>query len=400
MTGSEDIDEIFSHINKIKSEYKKMYQKDEDTDLFEEPKNMSDFDEETVMLLDEKPITENLEKQHQKTNDYEKKLSFYEAELNEKNQQIHEITKELQDKNSLIEEHVFEIERLRTHLFDKNNESVFSEKKLTDLEKKINQKDDELSLLKNQLQEKTDKLDFLKQELERVNDDFSRKEEKFERIRKRNERDRKRIQHKNKKIRELKQELEKIKNTSNETTQNEVKTSEDFIVDETDEFDVEENDDSSEKTFVEESEITDESEIVLSDETQVSSLKDPTEDSIGEQIEKVESVTMMTDEDDLMSLSERMNQFQQDLNSLDLPDLSSGVCDICGEEIMLEKNLSGLVVGGNVFACEKCCTDSSKEDLSDWTKSKMKKPGDVRPIGLWLTQEKNKQRSIRGNIKL
>ncbi len=400
MTGSEDIDEIFSHINKIKSEYKKMYQKDEDTDLFEEPKNMSDFDEETVMVLDEKPLTENLEIQHEKTQDYEEKLSFYEAELNEKNQQIHEITKELQDKNSLIEEHVFEIERLRTHLFDKNNESVFSEKKLTDLEKKINQKDDELSLLKNQLQEKTDKLDFLKQELERVNDDFSRKEEKFERIRKRNERDRKRIQHKNKKIRELKQELKKIKNTSNETTQNEVKTSEDFIVDETDEFDVEENDDFSEKTFVEESEITDESEIVLSDETQVSALKDPTEDSIGEQIEKVESVTMMTDKDDLMSLSERMNQFQQDLNSLDLPDLSSGVCDICGEEIELEKNLSGLVVAEKFFACETCCKESSKENLSDWTKSKMGKPSDIRPIGLWLTQEKNKQRSIRGNIKL
>ena len=73
---------------------------------------------------------------------------------------------------------------------------------------------------------------------------------------------------------------------------------------------------------------------------------------------------------------------------------STGICDLCKQEIFFEKNLSGLVVGDKFFACEECCKTSSKEDLINWTRSRMIKPYDVRPMGLWITQEKNKVKSI------
>lgn len=73
---------------------------------------------------------------------------------------------------------------------------------------------------------------------------------------------------------------------------------------------------------------------------------------------------------------------------------STGICDLCKREIFFEKNLSGLVVGNKFFACEECCKTSSKEELMNWTRSRMIKPYDVRPMGLWFTQEKNKAKSI------
>jgi len=75
-------------------------------------------------------------------------------------------------------------------------------------------------------------------------------------------------------------------------------------------------------------------------------------------------------------------------------DNSTGICDLCGHEMEFEKNLSGLVISDKFFACEECCKTASKEDLVSWTESKMVKPNDVRPIGLWTIQEKNKNKSI------
>jgi hypothetical protein len=71
------------------------------------------------------------------------------------------------------------------------------------------------------------------------------------------------------------------------------------------------------------------------------------------------------------------------------------ICDICHKKMTLGKNLSGLIVQNQFFACEHCCTTISHNDLFQWTKSKMTTPNTVRPIGLWLTQEKNKNTSIR-----
>ena len=73
---------------------------------------------------------------------------------------------------------------------------------------------------------------------------------------------------------------------------------------------------------------------------------------------------------------------------------STGTCDMCGRDIVFEKNLSGLVIKSRFFACENCCLSSSEEELDNWTESKMANPEDVKPIALWLMQEKNKTQLV------
>lgn len=77
-------------------------------------------------------------------------------------------------------------------------------------------------------------------------------------------------------------------------------------------------------------------------------------------------------------------------------DDSTVTCDFCNSDIVLGKNLSGLVVADEFFACEKCCQNIPKEDLMEWTKSKMVSASDVRPIGLWVIQQQssNKKEKI------
>ena len=83
---------------------------------------------------------------------------------------------------------------------------------------------------------------------------------------------------------------------------------------------------------------------------------------------------------------------QETVSKMTLNLGSAGTCDLCGEKIIFEKNLAGLVVNETFFACEKCCKDSSKLDLDLWTESKNAKAEDVRPIAFWLMQIKNKNR--------
>jgi len=66
------------------------------------------------------------------------------------------------------------------------------------------------------------------------------------------------------------------------------------------------------------------------------------------------------------------------------------VCDICGNDVIPEENLAGLAILGRHFACERCCQEASKDKLNSWTESKMTKSGDVKPIVLWLMEQKNK----------
>lgn len=71
-------------------------------------------------------------------------------------------------------------------------------------------------------------------------------------------------------------------------------------------------------------------------------------------------------------------------------NLNTRICDLCKKTINLENNLSGLVIHDSHFLCEECCEESSKEELDNWTTSKMAKPGDLKPVALWLMKEKNK----------
>ncbi len=73
-------------------------------------------------------------------------------------------------------------------------------------------------------------------------------------------------------------------------------------------------------------------------------------------------------------------------------DESTVSCDFCNQDIVLGKNLSGLVVADEFFACEKCCQEIPKEDLMEWTKTKMVSTNDVRPIGLWVIQQQGKNK--------
>jgi hypothetical protein len=74
---------------------------------------------------------------------------------------------------------------------------------------------------------------------------------------------------------------------------------------------------------------------------------------------------------------------------------STGVCDICHQGILFERNLSGLVIHGQFFACENCCKDATKENLDIWAESKNAKPEDIKPIAFWLMEKDDKTRLIK-----
>lgn len=76
-------------------------------------------------------------------------------------------------------------------------------------------------------------------------------------------------------------------------------------------------------------------------------------------------------------------------------NLSKRKCDICKKTINLEENLSGIVVHDSHFLCKNCCNDSTKDQLDAWMNTKMAKPGDLKPVALWLMKEKNKSRLFK-----
>jgi len=95
-------------------------------------------------------------------------------------------------------------------------------------------------------------------------------------------------------------------------------------------------------------------------------------------------------EDDLFEVVNKINEKQENITSKMDVNIDTRICDICKRTINLEENLSGLVVHNSHFLCEECCQNSSKEDLDSWTISKTAKPGDLKPVALWLMNEKNK----------
>jgi hypothetical protein len=68
----------------------------------------------------------------------------------------------------------------------------------------------------------------------------------------------------------------------------------------------------------------------------------------------------------------------------------TGKCDFCGQTFVLEENLAGLIINSEFFACEKCCNNASRKDIEKWCNNRMKKEHDVKPIALWLMEQKNK----------
>jgi len=72
--------------------------------------------------------------------------------------------------------------------------------------------------------------------------------------------------------------------------------------------------------------------------------------------------------------------------NLDKPN----ICDICKKEIIIDENLSGLVLFNKFFVCEKCCTNTSNNDLINWAEIKNAKLKDIKPIALWRMEEEHK----------
>ena len=79
--------------------------------------------------------------------------------------------------------------------------------------------------------------------------------------------------------------------------------------------------------------------------------------------------------------------------------MSVKTCSICSQEISLDENPSGLVFNDEHFVCEYCCTNHSKEDLMNWTKSIMQSPESGMPIALWLIHEQNKDKPLMSTKK-
>ena len=95
-----------------------------------------------------------------------------------------------------------------------------------------------------------------------------------------------------------------------------------------------------------------------------------------------------TPNENLTSIGNLSTNVKEELNSV-------GVCDICHQGIIFERNLSGLEIHGKYFACENCCKDASKENIETWTKSKNANPEDVKPIAFWLMEKDNKTKMTK-----
>jgi len=94
--------------------------------------------------------------------------------------------------------------------------------------------------------------------------------------------------------------------------------------------------------------------------------------------------------EDIFKISKPEDLATENLSVMKVDVRSSGICDICGRDIIFDDNLSGLAIRGEFFSCEKCCRDASKETLDNWIEYKKGKPKEIIPIALWLMQEEKR----------
>jgi len=52
----------------------------------------------------------------------------------------------------------------------------------------------------------------------------------------------------------------------------------------------------------------------------------------------------------------------------------------------------GLVFDDKFFICADCRTNTSDQEIMEWTQSVMRQPGAGMPISLWLISEQNKDK--------
>jgi len=74
-------------------------------------------------------------------------------------------------------------------------------------------------------------------------------------------------------------------------------------------------------------------------------------------------------------------------------------CCRCDRTIALRENLSGLVFNDEHFLCEECVEVASEDDMAEWSRSIMQKPGSGMPIAIWLIHEQNKNKTMMSTTK-
>ena len=67
-------------------------------------------------------------------------------------------------------------------------------------------------------------------------------------------------------------------------------------------------------------------------------------------------------------------------------------CEMCKHKFHLDKHQMGLVFDDKLFICEDCRTNTSDQEIMEWTQSIMRRPEAGMPISLWLIHEQNKDK--------
>ncbi|MBN2600196.1 MAG: hypothetical protein JXA75_06615 [Candidatus Thermoplasmatota archaeon] len=65
---------------------------------------------------------------------------------------------------------------------------------------------------------------------------------------------------------------------------------------------------------------------------------------------------------------------------------------MCKQKFHLQEHQSGLVFDDKFFVCENCRTNTSEQDIKEWSQSTMRGSAAAMPISLWLIQEQNKDK--------
>jgi hypothetical protein len=67
-------------------------------------------------------------------------------------------------------------------------------------------------------------------------------------------------------------------------------------------------------------------------------------------------------------------------------------CEMCKHKFHLDEHQMGLVFDDKFFICEDCRTNTSDQEIVEWTQSVMRRPENGMPISLWLINEQNKDK--------
>jgi len=69
-------------------------------------------------------------------------------------------------------------------------------------------------------------------------------------------------------------------------------------------------------------------------------------------------------------------------------------CEMCKQTFPLNEHHMGLVFNDKIFICQDCRTQTSDQEIMEWTQSIMRHPEIGMPIPLWLIHEQNRDKLL------